>query len=125
MGFTKNGYMMKCLRTQGSEEIFMEMDEGSLRSLEKYFLWEEMVRWRRKSKGKKRVNSDNGGREVEKDETKKTKKPKKKKKEKREIKESWGGQTSAPTPKLSLRLSQLSQTELTQSTPKKKKNFLF
>ena len=37
MGFTKNGHMMKSLRTQGSEEIFMEMDEGSLRSLEKYF----------------------------------------------------------------------------------------
>ena len=67
--------------------------------------------------------SDNGGREVEKDETKKKKK---KKKERREIKESWGGQTSAPTPKLSLRLSQLSQVEFTQSTQKKKKkNFLF
>ena len=51
----------------------MEMDEGSLRSLEKYFSWEEMVRWRRKSKGKKRVNSDNEGREVDKDEKKKRK----------------------------------------------------
>ena len=37
MGFTKNGYVMKCSRTQGSKEIFIEMDEGSLRSLEKYF----------------------------------------------------------------------------------------
>ena len=82
------------LKTWRSKEILMEMDEGSLRSLEKYFLWEEMVRWRRKSKGKKRVISDNGGREVEKDETKKKEK---KKKEKREIKESGGPNYSPHT----------------------------
>ena len=57
------------------------------------------------------MNSDNGGREVEKDE----------KKGKRERQRKVGGQTTAPTPKLSLRLSQLSQVELTQSTQKKKK----
>ena len=51
MGFTKNGYMMKMLKTQRSKEILIEMDEGKLRSLEKYFLWEEMVRWRRKNQG--------------------------------------------------------------------------
>ena len=28
----------------------MEMDKGKLRSLEKCFLWEEMVRWKRKIK---------------------------------------------------------------------------
>ena len=101
MGSTKNGYVMKCSRTQGSKEILTEMDEGSLRSLEKYLLWEEMVRWRRKSKGKKRVNSDNGGREVEKDE----------KKGKRERQRKVGGQNSPLTLKLRLRLSK----------PKKKK----
>ena len=87
MGFTKNGYVMKCLRTQGFKEIFMEMDEGSLRSLEKYFSWEEMVRWRRNSKEKKRVNSDNGGREVDEDEAKRKKKGETKK---------WGGQNFSP-----------------------------
>ena len=119
MGFTKNEYVMKCSRTQGSKEILMEMAEGSLRGLEKYFLWEEMVRWRRKSKGKKIVNSDNGGREVEKDETNKQKK-----KRKWERQRKVGGQNSAPILKLNLRLSQLSQTELTQSTHKKL-SFLF
>ena len=114
MGSTKNGYVMKCSRTQGSKEILTEMDEGSLRSLEKYLLWEEMVRWRRKSKGKKIVNSDNGGREVEKDETNKQKK-----KRKWERQRKVGGQNSVPILKLNLRLSQLSQTELTQSTQKK------
>ena len=38
MGFTKNGYVMKILQTQRSKEILIEMDEGKLRSLEKYFL---------------------------------------------------------------------------------------
>ena len=47
MGFTKNGCMMKMLKTQISKEILIEMDEGKLRSLEKCFLWREMVRWRR------------------------------------------------------------------------------
>ena len=65
MGFTKNGWVMKMLKTQGSKGILIEMDKGRLRSLEKCFLWEEMVRWRRKIKGKKKVNSANGGREVD------------------------------------------------------------
>ena len=38
MGFTKNGYVMKMLKTQGSKEILIEMDEGRSRSLEKCFL---------------------------------------------------------------------------------------
>ena len=50
MSFTKKGVWWKCLKTQGSKEILMEMDKGKLRSLEKCFLWEEMVRWRRKIK---------------------------------------------------------------------------
>ena len=67
------------------------------------------------------MNSDNGGREVEKDETKtKTKKKTKKKRRKRVRQRKVGSQNSAPTLKLSLRLSQLNQTELTQSTQKKK-----
>ena len=37
----------KCSKTQGSKEMLMEMDEGELRSLEKCFLWEEMVKWTR------------------------------------------------------------------------------
>ena len=37
------------------------MDKGSLRSLEKYFSWEEMVRGRRKINVKMKVNSVNGG----------------------------------------------------------------
>ena len=65
MGFTKNGRGMKMLKTQRSKEILIDMDKGELRSLEKCFLWEEMVRWRRKIKGKKKVNSANGGREVD------------------------------------------------------------
>ena len=56
---------MKVLKTQGSKEILIEMDKGRLRSLEKCFLWEEMLRWRTKIKGKKKVNSANGGREVD------------------------------------------------------------
>ena len=73
MGFTKNGCGMKMLKTQRSKEILIEMDEGRLRSLEKCLLWEEMVRCRRKIKGKKRVNSVNGGREVDKRWSKKEK----------------------------------------------------
>ena len=71
MGFTKNGCVMKMLKIQRSKEILMEMDEGRWRSLEKCFLWEEMVRWRRKIKRKKEVNSANGGRKVDEDEAKK------------------------------------------------------
>ena len=65
MGFTKNGCGMKMLKTWRSKEILIEMDEEELRSLEKCFLWEEMVRLKRKIKGKKKVNSVNGGREVD------------------------------------------------------------
>ena len=52
----KNGFHQKWVcgenakKTQGSKEILMEMEEERLRSLEKCFLWEEMVRWRRKIK---------------------------------------------------------------------------
>ena len=46
MGFTKNWCVAKVLKTQGSKEILREMDKGSLRSLEKFFFGEEMVRWR-------------------------------------------------------------------------------
>ena len=38
IGFTKNGCVIKMLKTQGSKEILIEMDEGTLRSLEKCFL---------------------------------------------------------------------------------------
>ena len=65
MGFTKNGCVMKMLKTQKSKKILMEMGEGRWRSLEKCFLWEEMVSWRRKIKGKKKLNSANGGRKVD------------------------------------------------------------
>ena len=69
----KNGCMMKMFKTQGSKETLIEMDEGRLRSLEKCFLWEEMVRWRRKIKRKKKVNSVNGGGEVDRGWSKKEK----------------------------------------------------
>ena len=70
MGFTKNGCGMKMLKTWRTKEMLIEMDEGELRSLEKCFMWEEMMKWRRKIKGKKEMNSDNGGGEVKKDEAK-------------------------------------------------------
>ena len=38
MGFTKNGCGMKMPKTQRSKEILIEIDEGELRSVEKYFL---------------------------------------------------------------------------------------
>ena len=104
MGFTKNGYMMKVLKTQGSKEILIEMDKGRLRSLEKCFLWEEMLRWITKIKGKKKVNSANGGREVDGRWSKKGK-------EKRQ--RSGGPKFWPPHLKLSQKLSQ----------PKKKKIF--
>ena len=86
--FHQNGCGMKMLKTQKSKEILMEIDEGELRSLEKCFLWEEMVKWRRKIKGKKKVNSANVGREVD-------GRWSKKKKEKRRDKE-VGGQNFSP-----------------------------
>ena len=70
MGFTKNGCGMKMLKTWRTKEMLIEMDEGELRSLEKCFMWEEKMKWRRKIKGKKKMNSDNGGGEVKKDEAK-------------------------------------------------------
>ena len=73
MGFTKNGCGMKMLKTWRTKEMLIEMDEGELRSLEKCFMWEEMMKWRRKIKGKKEMNSDNGGGEVKKDEAKRQK----------------------------------------------------
>ena len=86
MGFTKNGCVMKILKTQRSKEILMEMEEGMWKSLEKCFMWEKMMRWRRKIKGKKNVNSANGGRKVNKRWSKK---------EKRETKK-WGGLNFRP-----------------------------
>ena len=63
---TKNDVWQKCSRTQGSKKILREMDEGRLISLEFFFfLREEMMKWRRKIKVKKKVNSVNGGRKVE------------------------------------------------------------
>ena len=38
MGFTKNGCVMKMIKTQAIKEILIEMDEGRIRSLEKCFL---------------------------------------------------------------------------------------
>ena len=70
------GVWWKCSKTQGSKEILMEIDEGKLKSLEKCFLWEEMVKWRRKIKGKKKMNSANRGRKVDEDEAKKEKREK-------------------------------------------------
>ena len=77
------------------------MDEGRLRSLEKcfFFFLEEMVRWRKKNKGNKKVNSDEWG-----------SKKKKKKKRERERDMMNRGQHSATT---------------TQSTRPKKKIFSF
>ena len=72
----KMGVWWKCSKTQGSKEILMEIDEGKLKSLEKCFLWEEMVKWRRKIKGKKKMNSVNRGRKVDEDEAKKEKREK-------------------------------------------------
>ena len=99
MGFTKNGCVVKMLKTQGSKEILIEMDEGRLKSFKKCFLWEEMVRWRRKIKGKKRMNSVNGGREVD---------EKWSKKEKGERQGSGGPKFWPAHLKLSQKLSQLS-----------------
>ena len=58
------------------------------------------------------MNSVNGEREVDEDEAKRKKKGERKK---------WGAKILALTLKLSQKLSQLSQTKLTQSNPQKKK----
>ena len=112
------GVWKKCSKIQGSKEILREIDEGRLRSLEKcfffFFLMEEMVRWRRKIKWKKKVNSVNEGREGDEGRSKK-------RKEKRDMMN--GGPKFVPHIKASTKLlSQLSLTELTQSTPTKKIN---
>ena len=65
------------------------MSKGRLRSLEKCFLEKEIVRWRRKIKGKKKIDSVNG--EKKKDEEG----SKSKKKKERQAK--VGGKNSAPT----------------------------
>ena len=96
MGFTKNGCGMKMLKTWRTKEMLIEMDEGELRSLEKCFMWEEMMKWRRKIKGKKEMNSDNGGGEIKKDEAKR----------KKERNKEWGAKISAPTLKAQPKLSQ-------------------
>ena len=53
MGFTKNGCMMKMLKTQGSKEtlILIEMDEGRLRSLEKCFFVRRNGEMKKKNQG--------------------------------------------------------------------------
>ena len=92
----ENGCGMKLLKTGRSKEILIEMDEGELRSLEKCFLWEEMMKWRRKIKGKKEMNSDNGGGEIKKDEAKR----------KKERNKEWGAKILAQFWPPHLRLSQ-------------------
>ena len=109
------GVWQKCSKTQGSKEILKEMDEWRLRSLEKCFVFlEEMVRWRRKIKWKKKVNSVNGGRGGDEGRSKK---------EEKRDKMNGGPKFDLHIKVIAELLSQLSQTELTQSTPKKKKNF--
>ena len=83
------------------------MDEGELRSLETCLLWEEMMKWRRKIKGKKEMNSDNGGWEVKKYEAKRQKERNK------ERGGRGGGQISAPI------LFNSAKAQSTQSTQKK------
>ena len=73
MGFTKNGCLVKMLKTQGSKEILMEMDEGRLRSLEKCFFVRRNGEMKKKNQEEKKVNSVNGGREVDEDEAKREK----------------------------------------------------
>ena len=64
------------------------MSKGRLRSLEKCFFEKEIVRWRRKIKGKKKIDSVNG-------EKKKDEEGSKSKKEERETSQS-GGQKFSP-----------------------------
>ena len=87
-GFHQKWVWQKCSRTQGSKEILREMSEGSLRSLEKFFFWEEMVWWRRKIKVKMRVNSVNGRRKDE--------GGRESKKRRRERRGKWGAKIRPP-----------------------------
>ena len=64
------------------------MSKGRLRSLEKCFFEKEIVRWRRKIKGKKKMDSVNG-------EKRKDEEWSKSKKEERETSQS-GGQKFSP-----------------------------
>ena len=111
MGFAKNGCGMKMPKTQRSKEKLIKMDEGELRSLENCFLWEEMVRWRRKIKGKKKANSANGGRKVD---------GRWSKKEKRETRK-WGAKISALT-HLNSAKDESTQSNWVESVNPKKKN---
>ena len=66
----ENGFHQKWVYDENAQNTRIKRNidrdvEGKLRSLEKCFLWEEMVWWRRKIKGKKKVNSVNGGKEVD------------------------------------------------------------
>ena len=75
-----------------------------------------MVRWRKKIKWKKKVNSVNGGREGD--------ERRSKKEEKRD--KMNGGPKFGPHIKVTAELlSQLNQAELTQLTPKQKNSFFF
>ena len=77
------------------------MSEGMLRSLGKCFFREEMVQGRRKSKWKKEVNSDNGGRRKKEEiKEKKTKKKEKKKREREKRKDKEMGAKFPPSPTL-------------------------
>ena len=78
---SKNGFFQRCSKTQRYEEIFKGMIEIKFKSLEEWFSKQEMVWKKRKCKGKKAWNSNNGGRGRKK--KKKKKKKEKKKKEKR------------------------------------------
>ena len=67
MGFTKNGCgrVENMPKTQISKEILIEMDEGELRSLEKCFFVRRNGEMKKKNQGEEKVNSANGGREVD------------------------------------------------------------
>ena len=45
------GMWQKCSKTQGSKEILREIDEGSLRSLEKFFFFRKNGEMKKKNQG--------------------------------------------------------------------------
>ena len=51
MGFTKNGCMMRVVKTQRSKEILMEIDEGRWRSLKKVFFVRRNGEMKKKNQG--------------------------------------------------------------------------
>ena len=77
----ENGFYQKWVCSKSAEEHkdLKNIEGGEWRKVEKlrkvffFFLGEEMVRWRRKVKWKKKKNSVNGGRKVEEGESKKEK----------------------------------------------------